>query len=133
MKTCFILLFSTLFYVSFSTAQGLSFQRDSSEIFFSSVKQDQSASFDGLTTYLNTHVLYPELARKNGKEGEVSVWAVIGEDGQVKSVELASGMGFGCDEAVMEMILKMPQWKPSLRNGKNVSQKVLIRVQFRLQ
>jgi TonB family protein len=93
----------------------------------------QKASFPSLGKYLKTKLSYPELAQKNCVEGTVIVEALIDEEGAVQSVGIVKGIGFGCDQALMELVSNMPRWTPAKENGRFVSQKVFIRTQFRLK
>ena len=94
---------------------------------------NRQAEFPNLGKYISEKLQYTELAQKSGVEGLVTVEAVIGEEGEVLSVELLSGIGFGCDEAMMELVSNMPRWTPAIENGQNVLQKVFIRARFQLK
>jgi TonB family protein len=93
----------------------------------------QKASFPSLERYLKTNLRYPALAQKNCVEGTVIVEALIDAEGAVQSVGLVKGIGFGCDQALLELVSNMPHWTPAKENGRFMSQKVLIRTQFRLK
>lgn len=98
------------------------------------VKTDsRNARFSGLSKFLSDSLQYPELARKNCIEGTVVVEAVIGADGSVSELCIAESLGFGCDEAVLTLMTKMPGWEPAVRNGVAVEQKILVPVRFKLQ
>lgn len=94
---------------------------------------NQQASFPNLGNYLDDNLEYPELALKNAVEGTVTVEALIGETGEIKSLSLYQGIGFGCDETVMKLVSNMPNWQPAVKNGQQVPQKVFIRVRFKLE
>lgn len=94
---------------------------------------NRQASFPNLGDYLDDNLKYPELAQKNAVEGTVTVEALIGETGEIKSLSLYQGIGFGCDETVMELVSNMPRWQPAVKNGQKVPQKVFIRVRFKLE
>lgn len=83
--------------------------------------------------YLGSHLLYPELARKNGVEGVVVAEVIIGPKGDVLSTELIAGIGFGCDEAALKMLATMPRWHAALQNGVPVFQKVRLNIRFQLK
>lgn len=93
----------------------------------------RQASFPNLGEYLDAHLQYPEPAQKSGVEGVVTVETLIGKNGEVQSVGVVKGIGFGCDESVMELVSNMPPWVPALENGEEVAQKVFIRIRFRLK
>jgi TonB family protein len=93
----------------------------------------QEASFTGLETFVAEHLQYPELAKKNAIEGTVHVLVVISPDGKVTNPKVVSSLGFGCDEAALELINKMPRWNPASNYGIRVQDKHLLEFQFKLQ
>ena len=93
----------------------------------------RNAGFPGLGKFLSDSLRYPELARKNCVEGVVTVDALIGTDGAVSQAKLVEKLGYGCDEAVLDLILKMPKWEPALVNGQPIEQKVRIPVRYKMQ
>lgn len=93
----------------------------------------RNARFPGLSKFLSDSLQYPELARKNCIEGSVVVEASIGADGSVSELCIVESLGFGCDEAVLALMTKMPKWEPALRNGNAIAQKVLVPVRFKMQ
>src|SRR5438309_9049821 len=64
--------------------------------------------------------LYTDDARTRGIEGTVTVEAVVGEYGQIKSMQVLKGLGFGLDEVA---IASVRQWllSPATRDGVPVS------------
>jgi periplasmic protein TonB len=67
------------------------------------------------------HHHYPVEARKNNIEGKVVVSFVVTKDGTPTSFKIVKGLGYGCDEAAVEALKKMPKWKPGLVKGKPVN------------
>ena len=94
---------------------------------------NRNASFEYLSAYLETHLEYPEEAKKSSIEGLVTVEAIIGATGEIMSAGLVDGIGFGCDESVLKLVSNMPNWAPAIENGQYMAQKVFIRVRFKLQ
>ncbi|MDF2451253.1 MAG: energy transducer TonB [Bacteroidota bacterium] len=88
----------------------------------------------GLMRYVSQNIVYPPLAREIGKEGTVYVSFVVNEIGNVESVKVMRGIGYGCDEEVMRVVGKMPRWKNA---GKNAGHPVKVRfnipVSFKLR
>ncbi|MEZ4988687.1 MAG: energy transducer TonB [Saprospiraceae bacterium] len=89
--------------------------------------------FADLTTYLNTHINYPELARENGIEGTVKVLARVSDNGTVEDVSIVQPLGFGCDEEAMRVVRNMPTWTPAMNYGVPVKGKVVLEINFALQ
>jgi protein TonB len=78
----------------------------------------------GLMQYVARNIVYPEVAKEVGAQGTVYVSFVVNEVGKVESAKVLKGMGLGCDEEVLRVINKMPQWK---KPGKNAGHAVKVR------
>lgn len=74
-----------------------------------------------LLEYLYSNLSYPEEARKKGIQGRVYVQFVVEKDGSISDINLAKGIGGGCDEAAIAVLDKMNQdeitWQPGLQKG----------------
>jgi TonB family protein len=93
----------------------------------------QKASFTNLHTYVKDHLQYPDLARKNAVEGTVKILVVISADGSVAQTKVINSLGFGCDEAALEVINNMPRWTPASNYGIAAKDKRLLEFQFSLR
>lgn len=78
----------------------------------------------GLMQYVARSIVYPQLAKEAGVQGVVYVSFVVNEAGKVESSKVLKGIGLGCDEEVLRVINKMPQWK---KPGKNAGHAVKVR------
>jgi protein TonB len=88
----------------------------------------------GLMNYVARNVVYPELAKEAGKQGIVYVSFVVNETGKVEGAKVLKGIGLGCDEEVLRVINKMPQWKkPGKNGGHAVKVRFNIPVSFKLK
>jgi TonB family protein len=76
--------------------------------------------------YLQSTIVYPESARKAGKQGTVYVQFIIEKDGQVFNPKVLRGFDADCDAEALRVIEGMPNWDPGLQRGKPV------RVQFNM-
>jgi len=78
-------------------------------------------------------LVYPELARKAGIEGTVTVQAQINESGKVVDTRILKSLGEnnGCDEAAVAAI-KATQWEPAKAKGSPVTVWVSVPVRFKL-
>lgn len=75
--------------------------------------------------YLKEHLKYPEMARANGIEGKVFLSFVVEQDGSLTTIKLIRGIGYGCDEEAMRLLLDAPKWQPLQVNRGQVSRKKL--------
>lgn len=75
---------------------------------------------------------YSELARLAKYQGGVLMKIEIGVDGQVRSLDLARGVGLGLDEKAAEALMKW-KFKPGMVDGQPVPVKANVEINFRLQ
>jgi protein TonB len=86
-----------------------------------------------LAEFLSRNINYPEMAKANGQEGKVIVQFVVGRDGKISDIEVLKKGGWGFDEAALEVVKKMPAWKPAKQNGKAVPLRMTLPIKFTLQ
>ena len=76
---------------------------------------------------------YPEIARKAGIEGRVTVHVLVSEKGEVVRTKILQSLGHtGCDDAAVNAIKKV-RWNPAMQRDKPVKVWVAIPVIFRLK
>ncbi len=81
---------------------------------------------------IQTHLKYPEMARKAGIEGRVVIQILIDEKGQIISTTIIKSLGNnGCDQAAIDAIMAV-KWKPAMQRDKPVKVSVSIPVIFTL-
>ncbi len=81
-------------------------------------------------TFLSNAITYPELAKETGIQGVVHLTFVVEKSGEISNVELLRGIGGGCDEAAIEAIKRMPNWKPGKQRGRAVRTQFKMPVKF---
>jgi protein TonB len=80
----------------------------------------------GLFEYLSDNLKYPEMAKEAGITGRVYVTFVVEKDGSITGVRVLRGIGGGCDEEAVRVVMNMPRWKPGYQRT------IPVRVQFNL-
>jgi TonB family protein len=90
------------------------------------------AYFPNMKNFVNTNLIYPQDAKEYGIEGVVKAEIEINEMGEITSSKVIEKLGFGCDEAVLKLLNKMPRWKPRLVNGEPRVQKLIVPIKFYL-
>jgi periplasmic protein TonB len=75
---------------------------------------------DALIKFVKDNLKYPALADSNKVAGSVTVSFVIEKTGGITGLEVAKGIGSGCDEEAMRIVRKMPKWYPGSVAGKPV-------------
>ena len=89
--------------------------------------------FDALLDFINGNLEYPQEAKDAEIEGKVFVSFIVEKDGSLSSIKLLRGIGYGCDEAAMDVVRKMPKWKPATQRGKPVRMQYQFPVNFKLE
>lgn len=70
--------------------------------------------------YLNRNLRYPQRALNIKKQGMVSVFFTVTEEGEIQEPFLFRSAELSLDDESMRMILISPQWTPALKNEKKV-------------
>lgn len=76
---------------------------------------------------------YPELAIRAGVEGNVIIEFIVDSNGIVNNNDLflIKGIGAGCDEVILDAILKQ-KFSPAIRNNKVIELKMHMKIKFSL-
>lgn len=91
-------------------------------------------SFNGdLIAYLQKNLQYPSFAKENNIEGRVTVQFVVNEDGSIGNAIIKKGIGGGCNEEAIRVVMSMPKWKPGMQNGRPVKVYYTLPITFMLQ
>lgn len=69
---------------------------------------------EALIKYINDNLKYPKKSLKAGIEGLVIVSFVIDPLGGIRNIRVVKSVDYELDDAAVEMIKKMPKWKPAL-------------------
>ena len=82
--------------------------------------------------YINWELAYPALAKEYLIEGLVFVQFTVEKDGVLRDVEVATGIGYGCDEEAMRIVENMPSWYPGEHEGQRVPVRYTLPINFSL-
>lgn len=95
---------------------------------------DVAPSFPGgssaMDAYILKNLVYPMVAFQNDITGIVNVRFVIETDGKLSGIVVQKGLGYGCDEAAIDLISRMPKWTPGRKGGVNVRCSVVLPLSF---
>ncbi|MDN4754339.1 energy transducer TonB [Porphyromonadaceae bacterium W3.11] len=86
-----------------------------------------------LMKWLNKNMKYPAIAQENNIQGRVMVSFIVEKDGSVTDVKVARGVDPNLDKAAVEVVKKLPKWKPGMQTGKPVRCRYALPVTFKLQ
>jgi len=87
-----------------------------------------------LSTYINSHLTYPQSAIDNGTSGTVHVSFVVDEHGKVIDPQALDGKNLGDDmvNQTLKVFSNMPAWTPGMVHGKKVKTRLEVPVTFEL-
>lgn len=98
---------------------------------------EQQPEFPGgipaLSAYLQKNLRYPSAASSVGVSGRVYLSFIVNTDGSLVDVQVAKGIGFGCDDEALRVIKAMPHWKAGRQAGRAVRVKFTLPVVFTLE
>lgn len=75
---------------------------------------------------------YPKEARNRGIQGRVFVEFIVNRDGSISDAKVLKGIGGGCDEEAVRVVLLSQKWLPGMQHGKPVRQKMVIPIIFKM-
>lgn len=95
-------------------------------------------SFNGgdmneFSKWVNSQLIYPESAKKNGIQGRVTIQFTIDEKGSVKDVSVLRGVDPALDAEAKRVVSSSPKWKPGRTRDKAVPVTVTFPVIFQLR
>jgi len=88
---------------------------------------------DDLMKYIQKTIKYPKEAKEKGIQGKVFVTFVVNKDGKVTNSKIERSVNEYLDAEALRVISLMPVWNPGSQNGKNVSVRMTLPIQFALQ
>jgi len=87
--------------------------------------------YEELNRYIIQNLDVPEAKPERNQIGKVYVRFAVTEKGKITNVSVLQGINPDYDEAAIELIRKMPLWKPAIHNGDSVRVWMTIPVVFR--
>ena len=73
-----------------------------------------------LVKFLKENIKYPVEADSADYTGTVCVSFIVEKTGGLSSIDIAKGIGKGCDEEALRVVRKMPKWLAGSKGGKTV-------------
>lgn len=96
---------------------------------------DQKPRFNGdYKAFMTDNLNYPSEALEKGVSGVVTVEFTITSQGEVTSIRVLRGLGYGCDEEAIRVVkLTNKMWTPGMVKGEYVNCKLLLPVRFEIR
>lgn len=87
----------------------------------------------GLLNYLSRKIKYPKHARKKGIMGEVIIRFIVNKEGRVANPKVVKSVSYDLDQEALNVVKKMPKWKPGIQDGDPVNVEYSLPIRFQLQ
>ena len=80
----------------------------------------QGGDANAFSKWVNTHLKYPEIAKRNGVQGRVTLQFTIEKDGSVTNVGVLRGVEPSLDKEAVRVVSMSPKWKPGKQRDRYV-------------
>lgn len=92
-----------------------------------------AGGYPALFEFFKQKVQYPEQSKKQKIEGAVLVEFYVNEKGKPVDITILKGINPELDNEALRLINSMPAWQPALVEGKPVSMKLTLPLNFQIQ
>jgi TonB family protein len=109
------------------------YTKDNSGVYdYSEVMPSFKGGSTAIENYINDHIVFPDAAANDSKEGKVNVKFTIDENGKVMNAHAAGAkLGDGLDEEAVHTVSSMPKWTPGTIKGKPVKVSMTLPIVFK--
>jgi TonB family protein len=83
--------------------------------------------------YLEKNHKYPKEAKETKLEGTVIIEFKVDAAGELSEFKIIRGIGNGCDEELIRLILQGAKWVPTTKDGLPVADKARVKFKFELE
>ncbi len=99
---------------------------------------EEKPSFNGgdaneFSKWVNSRVVYPEIAKENGVQGRVTLQFTVEKDGSVTNVKVLRGVDSSLDKEAVRVVQSSPKWKPGKQRDRAVKVTYTFPVIFQLR
>lgn len=89
--------------------------------------------FPNMSQWISSNLRYPIIALEYGIQGTVVVAFVVNKDGTLSNLKIKESINPNLNKEALRVVKAMPKWTPGKQDGKNVSVKYSIPINFKLQ
>jgi periplasmic protein TonB len=83
--------------------------------------------------WVNSKLVYPEIAKENGVQGRVTLQFTVNPDGSVSNVKVLRGVDSSLDKEAVRVVSSSPKWKPGKQRDRAVKVTYTFPVIFQLR
>lgn len=99
---------------------------------------EEKPSFNGgdaneFSKWVNSKLVYPEIAKENGVQGRVTLQFTVNADGTVSNVKVLRGVDSTLDKEAVRVVSSSPKWKPGKQRDRAVKVTYTFPVIFQLR
>lgn len=99
---------------------------------------EEKPSFNGgdaneFSKWVNSKLVYPEIAKENGVQGRVTLQFTVNPDGSVSNVKVLRGVDPSLDKEAVRVVSMSPKWKPGKQRDRAVKVTYTFPVIFQLR
>ena len=99
---------------------------------------EEKPSFQGgdanqFSKWVNSRLVYPEIAKENGVQGRVTLQFTVEKDGSVTKVKVLRGVDPSLDKEAVRVVSSSPKWKPGKQRDRAVPVTYTFPVIFQLR
>ena len=99
---------------------------------------EEKPSFQGgdanqFSKWVNSRLVYPEIAKENGVQGRVTLQFTVEKDGSVTKVRVLRGVDPSLDKEAVRVVSMSPKWKPGKQRDRAVPVTYTFPVIFQLR
>ena len=99
---------------------------------------EEKPSFNGgdaneFSKWVNSKLVYPEIAKENGVQGRVTLQFTVEKDGSVTNVKVLRGVDSSLDKEAVRVVQSSPKWKPGKQRDRPVKVTYTFPVIFQLR
>ncbi|WP_162996345.1 energy transducer TonB [Mucilaginibacter celer] len=91
---------------------------------------DFKGGLEAFAKYIEKQLHYPSAAKQNNIQGRVILEFVVDKNGSVRDIKVVRGIGYGCDEAAVQVLRECPRWTPGTYYGLPVNIRYSVPVNF---
>ena len=99
---------------------------------------EEKPSFNGgdaneFSKWVNSRLVYPEIAKENGVQGRVTLQFTVNADGSLSNVKVLRGVDSSLDKEAVRVVSSSPKWKPGKQRDRAVKVTYTFPVIFQLR
>lgn len=80
----------------------------------------QGGDANTFSKWVNSKLVYPEIAKENGVQGRVTLQFTVNTDGSVSNVQVLRGVDSSLDKEAVRIVSSSPKWEPGRQRDRPV-------------